>query len=167
MTESTPRWMLPFLAAGQAQKELTHNEALMLLDLLAHPCVEAVGIDEVPAAPSPGQCWIVGDAPLGAWGGQAGALAAWTDGGWRFLAPRAGLTVWSRADRYRCHWDGDRWQRGLVPAATIQVEGKKVVGAQQPAIATPDGGQVIDIEARLALSTVIGVLRAHGLVGMG
>ena len=30
----TPRLDLPFLSAGQAQKEFTHNEALQTLDLI-------------------------------------------------------------------------------------------------------------------------------------
>ena len=44
MSESaTPRWALPLLAAGQAEKELTHNEALLLLDMAVQPSVVAVG----------------------------------------------------------------------------------------------------------------------------
>ena len=164
MTDATPRWLLPFLAVGQAQKEWTHNEALVLVDLLTHPCVEAVGVNAPPVAPALGQCWIVGDSPTGEWIGHVRALAAWTDGGWRFLSPRVGLKVWSRADLYHCHWDGDLWQRGLVPALSIQVEGKKVVGAQQLGIPIPAGGQVIDSEARLALKAVIEALQAHGLL---
>lgn len=167
MTDATPRWRLPFLAAGQAQKELTHNEALTLLDLLSNPCVEAVGVAAPPADPMPGQCWVVGDDPMGAWGGQPRTLAAWTDGGWRFLSPHAGLSVWSRADRYRCYWDGDGWRRGLVPALAIHIDGKKVVGAQQPAVAIGGGGQVVDSEARLALKAVIAALQAHGLLASG
>ena len=42
-TNDTPRWSLPLLAAGQAQKEMTHNEALSLLDLVVHPCVRRWG----------------------------------------------------------------------------------------------------------------------------
>ncbi|WP_312491214.1 DUF2793 domain-containing protein [Sphingomonas sp.] len=164
MTDATPNWALPFLAAGQAQKELTHNEALTLIDLLAHPCVEAVGVDAPPAAPIVGQAWIVGGQPTEAWTGRAWMLAAWTDGGWRFVGPRIGMAVWSRGDRHRCDWDGEVWRHGLVPAREIQVDGKKVVGAQQPAIVPPYGGQVVDSEARLALDAVIGALRAHGLL---
>ncbi|WP_312846581.1 hypothetical protein [Sphingopyxis sp. PET50] len=38
---STARLALPLLAMAQAQKEVTHNEALTLLDLLVQPVVEA------------------------------------------------------------------------------------------------------------------------------
>ncbi len=163
----TPRWMLPMLAAGQAQKELTHNEALSLLDLIVQPCVEAVGVNAPPASPLPGQAWIVGDRPDDIWTGRAGMMAGWTEGGWRFLVPRVGLSVWSRADDCRCEWDGNQWRLGRVAARSLVIEGKKVVGAQRPGIALPSAGQVIDSEARLALNAIIGALRDHGLVAAG
>jgi hypothetical protein len=78
MTDSTARFALPLLHAGQAQKEITHNEALLALDILLHPEVEAVGENQPPPAPGAGQCWIVGDAPTGAWAGQADRIAAWS-----------------------------------------------------------------------------------------
>jgi len=37
---STPRLALPLLAVAQAQKEVTHNEALALLDLLVQPAAK-------------------------------------------------------------------------------------------------------------------------------
>lgn len=167
MTDETPRWTLPLLAAGQAQKDMTHNEALSLLDLVVQPCVEAVGLNGPPAGPQPGQAWILGDRPTGEWTGHAQALAGWTDGGWRFLAPRLGLSVWSRADQCRCEWDGDAWRSGRVVARELVIDGKKVIGAQRSPIASPDGGQVIDSEARLSLTSVIAALRDHGLIARG
>ena len=69
---ATARFALPLLHAGQAQKELFHNEALVLADGLLQPCVEALGLDTPPPSPAPGQCWIVGDSPTGAWAGFGG-----------------------------------------------------------------------------------------------
>ncbi len=87
MSDATARFALPFIAAGQAQKEVFHNEALTRVDVLLQPVVEAVGLDAPPASPATGQCWVVGAAPTGAWAGQAQSIAAWTEGGWRFVAP--------------------------------------------------------------------------------
>ncbi len=42
MNERTSRLSLPLLHASQAQKEMTHNEALTLIDLLLHGCVAGV-----------------------------------------------------------------------------------------------------------------------------
>jgi Protein of unknown function (DUF2793) len=87
MPDVTDRLSLPLLVAGQAQKEVTHNEALTLIDFLAQPVVVAVAPVSVPAAPTLGQSWIVGAAPTGAWAGKAAHIASWTSGGWRFCAP--------------------------------------------------------------------------------
>lgn len=96
--DGTARWALPLLFAGQAQKEITHNEALVLVDALLHGRVESADLDNPPGAPAIGQCWIVAGGASGDWAGHAGAVALWTDGGWRFIAPRTGLSV-AVADR--------------------------------------------------------------------
>ena len=164
MTGETPRWALPLLTAGQAQKEITHNEALTLLDLVVPPGVGGVGLATPPDAPVPGQAWVVGDQPVAAWKDRAAMLAGWTEGGWRFLPPRQGLSVWNKAEQCRSDWDGAAWRTGRVVARELTVNGKKVLGAQQSAIVQPDGGQVIDIEGRYALNAVISALRSHGLI---
>lgn len=164
MTDATARFALPLLAAGQAQKELFHNEALARIDALLQPVVEAIGQNDPPASPSPGQCWIVGAAPSGGWAGQAASLAAWTEGGWRFVAPRTGMALWSLADGLPVRFDGGGWIVGAVAAARIVVGGVPVVGAQRPAIPDPAGGAVLDVEARAILSAVLAAMRQHGLI---
>lgn len=165
MTESTPRHELPLLAPGQAQKEVSHNEALTALDLLIQPNVAGVGVDSPPAAPGVGQCWIVGAAPTGAWVGQARALAGWTSGGWRFAAAREGMTVWAGAGLGYARYQGGGWQTGALVGTTLTLAGAQVVGARRPAIGDPTGGAVVDGEARATLGAVLGALRTHGLIG--
>ncbi|WP_454279043.1 DUF2793 domain-containing protein [Sphingomonas sp. Marseille-Q8236] len=167
MSGETPRWTLPLLAAGQAQKEITHNEALTLLDMVVQPCVESVGLNVPPDTVETGQAWVVGDQPVAAWQNRPAMLAGWTEGGWRFLSPRPGLSVWNRAEQCRSEWDGTAWRTGRVPAREVIVAGKKVLGTQQSSIAMPDGGQVVDLEARSALDAVIFALRSHGLIASG
>ena len=48
MTLQTDRFALPLLATAQAQKEMTHNEALALLDAVVQPVVVAVAPASVP-----------------------------------------------------------------------------------------------------------------------
>lgn len=160
----TGRWALPLLEAGQAQKELTHNEALATLDLLTQASVAAVGADAPPANPALGQCWIVGPSPTGAWTGQARALAGWTGGGWRFAAAREGAAVWSEADGCPATYSGGQWRVGRVAAAELVIGGTRVVGPQRPAIAAPARGAVVDAEARAALVEILAALTSHGLV---
>jgi hypothetical protein len=70
--DSSARLQFPFLRAGQAQKELLHNEALTLIDFLAQPTVLAFAVDTPPNDPQPGEAWIVGTwAGLWAAGGSS------------------------------------------------------------------------------------------------
>lgn len=48
MADGTDRLRLPLLTAGQAQKEVTHNEALLLLDLLVQASVQSAGLTSPP-----------------------------------------------------------------------------------------------------------------------
>lgn len=162
--QSTARLALPLLQAGQAQKETSHNEALTLLDIASQAVVSAVGRNDPPVGPAPGACWIVGTAPSGAWSGHANALAGWTPGGWRFVSPREGMAAWSVADAAEARFAGAAWTIGALRGAGLTVAGLGVVGPRQPAVATPAGGGVIDVEARAALGGVLAALRAHGLI---
>lgn len=162
--ETTARLALPFLAAGQAQKELTHNEALALLDLAVQPVVEAIGTTTPPTAPVEGRCWIVGATPTGAWSGKGGTLAGWTSGGWRFLPVPDGMSAWSRSDLCDGRYVGGQWEIGTLRARRMTIGGVQVVGPRQPAIAAPTGGTVVDSSARQAISGIIAVLQQHGLI---
>ena len=164
MTMETARHGLPLLAPGQAQKELFHNEALSAVDALLHPAVEATGATEPPVAPSVGRCWILGAAPTGAWAGHAQALAAWTDGGWRFHAPAAGMRATLGATRLPIEWDGAEWREGEIVGARVMVGGQQVVGARGEAVAAPTGGSVVDSEARVTIAAVLQTMRVHGLI---
>ncbi|AJA07530.1 hypothetical protein SKP52_03005 [Sphingopyxis fribergensis] len=142
---TTPRFALPLLGVAQAQKEVTHNEALTLIDALVHAAVEAGPLAAPPPGPVDGQCWIVGAAPTGAWAGQENAIAIRTGGGWRFAPPREGMRATRLTDGVRLRFDGGAW-------------------AMPGAITEPSGGSTIDSEARSVLSTLILHLAAQGLL---
>ena len=160
----TARMGLPLLDAGQAQKEMTVNEALARLDLLTQASVIAVGLDTPPGAPAAGQAWIVGGAPSGAWAGQARALAGWTSGGWRFVPPCDGMTVWSEADGCAATYVDGAWRVGRLSGQRVEIDGVPVVGPRRAAIDAPAGGGVVDAEARVVLAAVLAALRDHGLI---
>lgn len=148
MSESTARLTLPMLAVAQAQKEMTHNEALALVDIAAQPVVVAAGLTAPPATPAAGQCWIVGVGATGAWAGQAGAIAGWTTGGWRFLTPFEGMSAWSAADSGVARYEGGSWR----------------IAARGSAIANPSGGTTVDSEVRAAVAAVLAIMRSAGLI---
>lgn len=87
------RLELPLLAAAQAQKHVTHNEALLRLDALGHPLVKTRTLSSPPAA-GEGDMYLVGAAAAGDWSGHEQDLAEWRNGVWEFYAPFGGLAVY-------------------------------------------------------------------------
>lgn len=162
---TTPRFALPLLHAGQAQKEMFHNEAVVGIDALLHPEVQAVGTDAPPATPELGQAWIVGTAPTGEWAGHANEIACWTEGGWRFAVPRIGMSVWAESLTAPVQYRPETgWQIGIIAARRIEVDGVQVIGTRGEAVATPAGGAIVDDQARTAIAGILDALRAHGLI---
>lgn len=105
---STPRLGLPLLEASQAQKHVTHNEALLLIDAAMHLAVISRTFAAPPAA-SEGLRFLVPQGATGAWAGQIGKLALVQGGGWLFLTPRAGWRLWVEDERKFLLFDGAAW----------------------------------------------------------
>lgn len=162
--ESTQRLRLPLLSAGQAQKEIVHNEALQLIDVVLAGAVEEAPRSTPPSAPTAGQCFIVGPEPTGEWIGYADHLAAFAAAGWRYLPPAEGMTVLVRTARAAATYSGGSWEIGQLRGSAVHVDGQQVLAARQAAIGSPAGGAVVDNEARLAINAMLAALRAHGLI---
>jgi hypothetical protein len=99
MSNTSVRLSLPYLAAAQAQKHVTMNEALERLDAVVQLVIEEFDRDAPPQTPGEGQVWATGAAPTGDWTGQADRLAIRANGGWLFIAARDGWRAWSRFER--------------------------------------------------------------------
>lgn len=84
---------VPELAVGQNGKEITHNEALRILRVLATLCVKSLNVTSPPAAPVEGDAYIVPTGASGAWAGKATQLAFWSNGAWVYLVPEVGWRV--------------------------------------------------------------------------
>jgi hypothetical protein len=162
--EFTPRLSLPTLVPGQAQKELFHNEALQCLDCIVAGSVEEPARNAPPSSPTPGQAYLVGSAPEGEWSQYPDHIAAFGEGGWRFVAPVAGLCVFDRSTEMVVAYRSGGWEAGIVRASTMVINGQQVVGPQAGPIADPAGGANIDAEARSAITEMLTALRQHGLI---
>lgn len=164
MVDQTSRIAMPYMASAQAQKEVVHNEAITLADMMIQPVVQSTGLNAPPASPLAGSCWIIGSAPSGTWAGHSGKIAGWTSGGWRFVKAQNGFNVWSIADNKVARFDGAQWVLGVTNATEYRVNGQHVLKTRRPAIANPVGGSAIDAEGRIALVAVLDALRTHGLI---
>lgn len=162
---ATPRLGLPFLSAGQAQKEFFHNEALQTLDATVWASVEEAPRAAPPASPAIGVSYLVAASPTGAWAGKPQCLATYSVGGWRFVQPFEGLNVYVRADALWALYRSGSWEFGLVRASSLMIAGQQVVGARGAPISDPAGGTTVDSQARIALGQALAALRLHGLIG--
>ena len=150
MAQNTPRFDVPLIAVNQAQKEVTHNEAVTVFDILSHLVVQSRGLSQPPVSPVVGMAWIVGAAAMNEWQGQDGNIAFWSAGGWRFIPADEGVKAWVIDEQISAQYMQDVWT--------------KIQAVAQPMISSPSGGAVIDVEARSAISNIISALETHGLI---
>lgn len=139
----TPRFDLPLLFAGQAQKEGFVNESLARLDALVHAAVESE-LAVPPAAPVDGQSWLVAAGASGEWAGRTGQIAARQAGNWIYAVPRNGLRILNVATG-QCINYRNGWQIAARPAV-------------------PTGGTNIDSEARTAIAALVNSLTVAGIL---
>ncbi|MDB5643860.1 MAG: hypothetical protein JWN07_3177 [Hyphomicrobiales bacterium] len=129
----TTRLALPRLDSAQAQKHVTHNESLALLDALVHLSVVARNVASPPDTPVEGARYIVGAALSGAFTGQAGKVAAYDDGAWRFLTPRKGWRAFVEGENRIFVFDGAAWAPLAVDLSEAQNLQRLGVGANADA----------------------------------
>jgi hypothetical protein len=159
----TLRHRLPLLATAQAQKEITHNEALLAIDRRLQLAVATHGATAPPPTPLVGECHIVGSMPTGDWAGQAGSIAMHDGFGWQFTAPAPGFIAYV-ADAgvlaiYDAGWQVDAW-----PVTALRIGGRVVLGAAPVAVAVPAGGSVVDVELRAAFAELLTALVLQGVI---
>jgi flagellin-like hook-associated protein FlgL len=109
MSETT-HLLLPYLAAAQAQKHVTHNEALRLLDAMVQLAVLDRTRTAPPASPADGDRHVVASGASGLWAGWDLNVAYWVDGAWTRLVPRPGWLAWIAAEGIFVSWTGYAWQ---------------------------------------------------------
>mgnify|MGYP001287935908 CR=1 FL=1 len=92
--DTTDRFEIPLIAPSQAQKHVTHNEAVVLADGLLHLVLDTIGLNSPPPGATAPSAHAVGPAPVGVWSGHAGGIALLTSGGWLFLTPKPGMVAY-------------------------------------------------------------------------
>lgn len=109
MSDSSAILNLPFIQPSQAQKHVTHNEALSQLDALVQLSVASRSTDVPPPDPVPGTRYAVGAGAAEVWAGQAHAIAVWTGNAWRFYTPLVGWQAWIADESVLAVFDGTGW----------------------------------------------------------
>ncbi|WP_193176004.1 DUF2793 domain-containing protein [Oricola nitratireducens] len=124
MTESTDNLKLPYIMPAQAQKHVTHNEALRLLDAVVQLSAASRVLFEPPDAPGAGARYLVAAGASGDWAGHDDDVAVFQDGAWVFHVPQPGWRAHVLDEGADVVWDGAAWQS---PAAGAKLFGVNAV----------------------------------------
>lgn len=156
----TSHLALPLLAAAQAQKHVTMNEALTRLDALAAPSALSSDLGAPPATPAEGDVYVVAAPATGPWAGQADQVAFFVNGGWDFASPRPGWRVWIADRGGALTWSGLAWVADLLGQTSLGAathahlttveEEAPAGGAFDSATIIPDRAVVIGVTARVS-----------------
>lgn len=106
---TTTRLSLPLLAAAQAQKHVTHNEALVALDSLIQLSALSRTLATPPSNTAQGARYLVAANATDAWLGHSGKIACFEDGGWQFLTPQTGWRAFISAEQLMLVYNGSAW----------------------------------------------------------
>lgn len=109
-SDFTPNLALPFLLPAQAQKHVTVNESLAIVDSLLMGSVIRSDLSDPPSDPENGAAYIVPAEPSGAWADQARSVAVWLEGHWRFHIAKEGWRVWDQMSQTLLVFQAGVWQ---------------------------------------------------------
>jgi hypothetical protein len=111
VSDTSPNLILPYLAAGQAQKHVTVNETIQRLDALVQLAVASATTSAQPASPDDGALYVLPAGKTGAdWGAMGdAALAYYRDGAWEEIAPREGWLAFVQDSDQLLFYTGAAW----------------------------------------------------------
>ncbi len=147
MTDVSANLSLPYIQPSQAQKHVTHNEALRRLDAVVQLSVHSAALSAPPAGPAPaeGARWIVATGGTGPWAGQDHSVALWDGTAWQFFAPAEGWQAYDRDSGGVLLFDGAGWASaglGILSDGTLPMLGVNT---------TPDAGNRLAVKTDQAL----------------
>ncbi|MBB3900758.1 DUF2793 domain-containing protein [Methylobacterium brachythecii] len=146
MADITPRLGLPLLAAAQAQKHVTHNQALSALDALVQLACLDKDLSAPPADPAEGDRYLVtATMPTGAWAGLSGQIVRREDGVWVGFEPRPGWLAYlvDEADLYV--FSGTAWSSLKASLSAIESLARLGIGT------SPDATNRFAVKSEAAL----------------
>jgi hypothetical protein len=114
---NTTQLALTELTPGQANAEVTVNDALRILDAAVQLGVKDRDLATPPGSPTTGDRYIVAASGTGAWSGHDGKLAVYLNGAWVIRTPKEGWRCWIDDEDVLVVYDGSDW---------VEREGKSI-----------------------------------------
>ncbi len=122
MPDTTNIQSLPLIQPSQAQKHVTHNEALKILDLIVQMTVASRTVAVPPNSPALGASHIIGAGATGVWLAHVGKVTTFTGIVWEFYPPKVGWTAYVVDEATEVVYSGAVWSSAAEgPAIFAQV----------------------------------------------
>lgn len=161
MPDTSPILNLPYILPAQAQKHVTHNEAIRLLDMIVQLAVASRSLTVPPATPVIADRYIVGVGATGAWAGKDNLIAVWGTTGWVYVTPLAGWTAYVTAEAAAAIFNGTAWSVLGVPTqvpllgvnAAADTTNRLTVSAPATLLNNAGAGHQVKVNKALATDT--------------
>jgi hypothetical protein len=114
---TTPIAGLPEISENQANKAVTHNQALRQIEI-NFGAVVSRSLTAPPGSPADGAVYIPATGATGAWSGQSNKIVQWSNGGWNFYAPFQYQQIYSIADSAELQYIGTEWIEATIGSAS-------------------------------------------------
>lgn len=105
----TPKLSLPYIMPAQAQKHVTHNEALAKLDVIVQLSVLSMNLMSPPEVRSNGDTFIVASNGQNEWLNKDAQIALWDDETWTFFTPLHGWLCWNQDNKAIYVFNNETW----------------------------------------------------------
>ncbi len=114
------RLHLPFVAAAQAQKHITVNEALARVDAMVQVTAESRTLQSPPLVVSEGETYLIPAGGVNDWQDHDGEVTSFLNGAWAFFQPLPGWEIWVSDEFRRLTFTGDTWIDNAVALSKNQ-----------------------------------------------
>jgi hypothetical protein len=109
MSDTSPILSMPYIQPAQAQKHVTHNEALSLLDVIVQLVVLSADQSTPPSTAIEGDRFVIAPNGQAEWAGKSGQIAVFIDTTWQFFTPLVGWSALVLDTNQTVVFDGANW----------------------------------------------------------
>lgn len=168
----TYQFGLPLIAAGQAQKHVTVNEGMAVLDAISQLRLVSATTSAPPVVAQEGSAYLVPTGASGDWATHEGKIAVAVNGGWRYVTPKAGWQAFNGEIGRHLLFDGTDWRDSAIAAtasgAALEYHIAEIdhtldaASVSETAPVIPANAQVIAVSGRI-ISEITGTFSTWSL----
>lgn len=144
LMDQTTNLNLPYIAPAQAQKHVTHNEALRALDALVQLSVRSRRVAAPPQEPVEGDRYVVAPEASAPWAGRNGQIASWQDGTWAFFQPQEGWHAFVIDEHRFVVFDRASWREVAGGTNPVEAVGINMVAGEDNRLAVRSPASLFD-----------------------